>query len=84
MLPDVVASYFIQPEDVIGMAVRKQNGVETPNVVRESLSAQIGPSVHEQTAVVISGNEYRGPLAAIFRIPGVAGRAIATNHRHAV
>ncbi len=66
------------------MAVREQNGVETTNIVRKSLSAQIGSRVHEQTAVVISGNEYRGPLAAIFRIPGVAGRAIATNHRHAV
>ena len=83
-LPDVVAPDFIQPEDVIGVAVREQDRVETPDVVRESLGAQIGPGVHEQTPVVIGGDEYRSSLPAIFRITGVAGRAIATNHRHAV
>ena len=53
---DVVAPDFVQPEDVIGMAVREEDGVEPADVMRQRLRAQIGPRVHQQPAVVVGRN----------------------------
>ena len=44
----VEAANVVEAEDVVGVAVGEENGVDAPDAVREGLDAQVGTGVDQQ------------------------------------
>ncbi len=98
-LEAVVAAHFVEAEDVIGVAVREQNRVEAPDVVRERLGTQVARGVHQHVPrrAMVGGRARRQRVgagmqvdqngwtaSAVARIGRLAHVAVAADHRHAV
>ena len=78
------------------MAVREEDRVDAPDVVRERLRAQIGRRVDEDVSNRVAGerrlvgasvgelDQDRGPRAAVAGIGRAADGAVAADRRHAV
>jgi hypothetical protein len=95
-LDHVVSADLVQSEHMIGVAMRKQDGVYAAYVVCQRLGAQIGGRIHQDRAdgagdrrLAISFmprqfDEDRGTTAPVFRVGGAAHAAVAADHRHAM
>ena len=83
LLQHVEAAHIVHAEDVIGVAVGEENGVDAADPVRQRLLAQVGAGIDEQRRAVVGLDEDRGPEPAIARVGRPAGAAVAADHRHA-
>ena len=63
LLHVVEAPHVVQAQDVIGVAVSEDDGVDSPNAVRQRLFAQVRPGVHEHGRSVVERDEDRRAAA---------------------
>ena len=84
LLQDVEPADFVEPHDVIRVAVGIDDGVHAFHVVGQRLRAQIRRRVDEKRRTVPYFNEHRRTKPAVARIGGPAGAAFAPDHGHAV
>jgi phage head maturation protease len=67
LLPEVKDPNIIKPQDVIGMGVRKEHGVQAVHAFTQSLRAKVRCRINHQSATV-EPNEQRGSRPLIARI----------------
>ena len=84
LLHHVEAAHFVESHDVIGVAVRIDNGVDASDAVRERLHAQVRRRVDEHRRPAVGLNQDGRARSFVARIGRAAGAALAADHRHAV
>jgi hypothetical protein len=67
LLPEVKDAHIIEPQDVVGMSVRKEDGVQTVQALTQSLRPEIRRSINHQGAAA-EANQERRPRPLIMRI----------------
>ena len=67
-LQRVEAADLVEPEDVIGVAVREEDGVDAADAERQRLRAQVGSGIDQQRVPVVGLDEDRRAPAPIARI----------------
>ena len=81
-MPEIEGPNVVQPEDVIGVAMRDEHRVYFFNPRAQSLLPEICRNIHQQLLARVFDQQARAqPLIA--RISGTARRAMTANHRHA-
>lgn len=75
-------SQIVKTGHMIQMAVRVNNGVDTSNVLAQSLLAQIGSRIHQEPRPVIIQQNGRTQVL-IARIGRIANPALTPDQRHA-
>src|SRR5438067_11411351 len=65
---------IVNAQDMVGVSVRVEYGVDATNLFTNRLLAEVGCAVNQNRTVVVF-NEERGTRAAVTRIGGVAHRA---------
>src|SRR5437870_874512 len=81
LLIEVVHPELVQPQDMIGMSMRKKNRIHTGNFVYQGLMPQICRGINQKMAVFIFDPK-RGTGADISRIGRGADRTDATDGRN--
>jgi len=74
---------IVKAHDVIGVRVRENDRIDTPNILAQCLSPEICAGIHDPRAFRRFDID-RGAQPLVAWIGRVADIAIATNHRHAL
>ncbi len=77
-LEDVEGADVVEAEDVIGVGVGEEDGVDAADVVAEDLGAEVGGGVDEDVAAFVLDQDGRAE-AVVVRIGGVADGAGAAD-----
>jgi hypothetical protein len=81
-LVDVERANVIEPEDVVGMPVGQQHGIETLDPRAKSLLPKIGRGVYDRV-LPVSREEKRRPRPVVVGILRTAHAAVAAESGHA-
>ena len=84
LLQHVEAAHVVEAHDVIGVAVRKDDGVDAPHAESQRLRSNIRPGINQQRASIVGLDVHRGAPAFVTGIGRATGGAVAADHRHAV
>jgi len=82
LLADVKGANVVEPEDVIGVAVGEEDGVEAIETDAQGLLAKVGRGVDDYV-LLVSRKEQRRTETIIAGIFGGADTAVAAERRHA-
>ncbi len=72
----------VEAEQVVGVVVREQHGVDDADALAEQLQAQLGRRVDEQIALR-RADEDGAAIAVVARVGRAADGAVAADHGHA-
>ena len=72
---------IVKAHDVIGVRVRENDRIDTPNILAQRLCPEISPSIHDPRAFWRFDID-RGAQPLVARVGRPAHIAITTNHRH--
>src|SRR5205085_7462505 len=81
-VPEVQGAYVVEAEDVVGVAVRYENGVEALDVLTEGLLSKIGRRVDEHHLAFVL-DEHGDAQALVARVVRRARLALAADGGHA-
>jgi hypothetical protein len=81
-LPEIYRADIIEPEDVIGVAVRDQQRIDPVDLFPESLLPEVGGYIDDQTLIIILDHE-SGAQPFIARIARSTDMTGAPDHRYA-
>ena len=82
-LAEVVDPHVVEPEHVVGVGVREEDGVDARKLETERLRAQVRRRVDQHGGAVVEGERQRRAPTLVARIVRAAGRAAAGDHGHA-
>ena len=75
-------SQVVQAEQVVGMIVRIERGMDPPDPLAQQLPTQVGGGVDQQVSAGQPQDDAR-PRAAVAWVAARASVAVAADHRHA-
>src|SRR5262249_41110095 len=80
--PNIVRPYIIKSQNVVGVAVSEENGVETIQAGTQGLLAKVGSRVDDHV-LAIAGKQHGRAQALVARIRRATNAARATERRDA-